>query len=144
MSEGEIRRMTEGLIEEEKTELKFVCDSSAPVDPFATETVATEAKARFAGHVTFAAMGTGGGCCCYRCFCCLWFERKTKQKQKQFRYTQSIQLRRMTQGIPLVFRPPTVHCLRYYAAEVMTNYTQFCGIECGHRFTSVPCCNSNL
>ena len=33
---------------------------------------------------------------------------------------------RTMQCIPLTFHPPTVHHLRYCAAEVMTNYIQFC------------------
>ena len=35
-------------------------------------------------------------------------------------------LYRTMRGIPLAFRPPTVRFPEYCAAEVMTNYTQFC------------------
>ena len=33
------------------------------------------------------------------------------------------------QDIPLVFPPPTLRCLRYCAAEVMTNDMQFCIVQ---------------
>ena len=51
---------------------------------------------------------------------------------------------RTMQGIPLAFRPPTVCCLRYCAAEVMTNYTQFCIVQPLESFIFASCALTSL